>query len=286
MQKWTRNYILSVQTGDKTYIDITPPLTLSFRISRNTNASANTARITVLNLSEDTRLKIYKDKYDTKIYKGIELRAGYGEDVRTLPLIFKGNIKQAYSHRNGVDYQTDIEAYDGGFAFLNGYTERTFAEGTSDFQILGALIKDLPAVNKGVIGSFPGSLPRGNSMSGSTTALINQVCKDNFFVDNEKAYCLQENECFMGNVTEINSNTGLMGSPLREENLLTFTMMFEPRLQIGQYVHLTSTTEKLFNGDYKVIGVEHNGTISDAQSGTCTTKVSLFYGTEKLRIVR
>ena len=285
MQKWQRNYILSIQTSGSNWIDITLPFTMNFRISRNTNASANTARISILNLSKDTRLKIYKDKYTFDIYKGIELRAGYGDSKETLPIIFKGNIKQAYSQRNGVDYQTDIECYDGGFAFLNGYTSKSFASGTSDRQILYSLVKDLPAIDIGVIGNFEGSLPRGNAMEGATTDLIKSVSKSNFFIDNEKAYCLQDEECYRGNITEISSASGLMGSPLREETMLTFEMMFEPRLQIGQHIHLTSQTESLFNGNYKVIGVEHNGTISDATSGRCVTKVTLYYGTKALKIL-
>lgn len=285
MQKWQRNYILSIQTSGSNWIDITLPFTMNFRISRNTNASANTARISILNLSKDTRLKIYKDKYTFDIYKGIELRAGYGDSKETLPIIFKGNIKQAYSQRNGVDYQTDIECYDGGFAFLNGYTSKSFAAGTSDRQILYSLVKDLPAIDMGVIGNFEGSLPRGNAMEGATTDLIKSVSKSNFFIDNEKAYCLQDEECYRGNITEISSASGLMGSPLREETMLTFEMMFEPRLQIGQHIHLTSQTESLFNGNYKVIGVEHNGTISDATSGRCVTKVTLYYGTKALKIL-
>ena len=285
MQKWQRNYILSIQTSGSNWVDITLPFTMNFRISRNTNASANTARISILNLSKDTRLKIYKDKYTFDIYKGIELRAGYGDSKETLPIIFKGNIKQAYSQRNGVDYQTDIECYDGGFAFLNGYTSKSFASGTSDRQILYSLVKDLPAIDMGVIGNFEGSLPRGNAMEGATTDLIKSVSKSNFFIDNEKAYCLQDEECYRGNITEISSASGLMGSPLREETMLTFEMMFEPRLQIGQHIHLTSQTESLFNGNYKVIGVEHNGTISDATSGRCVTKVTLYYGTKALKIL-
>lgn len=285
MQKWTRNYILSIQVQGNKWLDITLPFTMTFRINRNTFATANTAKITILNLAEDTRRQIYKDRYRFDIYKGIELRAGYGERKETLPLIFKGNIKQAYSQKDKVDYVTEIECYDGGFAFQNGRTIRSFAAGTSDTQILKSLVEDLPAVNVGKIGTFTGSLPRGNAMQGVTTDLIKNVSGGNFFIDNEKAYCMQEEECFRGNVSEINSASGLLGSPQREETLLTFKMLFEPRLQVGQYVHLTSQTEKLFNGSYKVIGIEHSGTISDATSGKCETKVSLFYGTLPLRII-
>ena len=285
MQKWTRNYILSVQVKGNEWIDITMPFTMSFRVVRNTFATANTAKITILNLSEDTRRKIYKDRYKFDIYKGIELRAGYGEKKELLPLIFKGNIKQAYSKKEKVDYITEIEAYDGGFAFQNGRTIRSFAAGTSDKQVLKSLIEDLPGVDIGKIGTFTSSLPRGNAMQGVTADLIKNVSNGNFFIDNEKAYCMQEEECFRGNIGEINSGSGLLGSPQREETLLTFKMLFEPRLQVGQFVHLNSETEKLFNGDYKVIGLEHSGTISDAVGGKCESKVSLFYGVFPLRII-
>lgn len=284
MIKWNRNYILSIQVNGG-WIDITMPFTMSFHIIRNTLAQANTGRFTILNLSEDTRRKIYKDKYKTAVYKGIELRAGYGDTKETLPLIFKGNIKQAYSQRNGVNYETEIEAYDAGFAYVNANTGRSFAQGTTDKQIITTLIKDLPHISVGKIGKFTEKLSKGNTMQGATIELLKNVTKSNFFIDNEKAYCLQENECFKGNLQKITSDTGLLGSPLREEALLTFTILFEPRLQVGQYVQLESSTEKLFNGDYKVIGVEHQGVISDAQSGRCITKVSLYYGAQGLVIL-
>ena len=275
---------MSIQT-EGGWLDITMPYTLSFSITRNTLAQANTGRFTILNLAEDTRRRIYKDKYKTNIYKGIELRAGYGDTKETLPLIFKGNIKQAYSQRSGVNYQTEIEAYDAGFAYVNANTGRSFAQGTTDKQIIETLIKDLPHISVGKIGAFADKLPKGNSMQGPTIELIKNISKSNFFIDNEKAYCLQENECYRGNIQKITSDSGLLGSPLREETLLTFSIIFEPRLQIGQYIQLESSTEKLFNGDYKVIGVEHQGTISDAQSGRCVTKVSLYYGAKGLVIL-
>lgn len=279
MEKWTRNYTLSVQVDENAldYVEVAFPLTISFRIVRNINADANSASFTIYNLAEDTRRKIFLDRYKTMYYKGIEFRAGYGETKETLPLIFKGNVQQAFSRRNGVDYLTEIDAFDGGFAFVNGNTNRNFAEGTPDKQIIETLIKDLPGVSKGAIGNFDYKLLKGNAFNGSTIDLINQVTEQHFFIDLEKAYCLRDDEVLNGNLTVINSATGLLGSPLREESFLTFDMIFEPRLNIGQYVKLESETEKFFNGTYKVLGLEHTGTISGAQSGECKTKVSLWY---------
>lgn len=279
MQKWTRNYVLTVQVDEnaKEYIDIKMPLTVSFHIKRSVNSECNTATITVLNLAESTRRKVFLDNYKFMYYKGVELRAGYGEEVETLPLIFKGNITSAFSKRNGVDYETTIEALDGGFAYVNATSTRQFAKGTTDKQALKALIADLPNIEPGKIGNLNSALPRGNSVSGSTIDIISQYSDDNFFVDLEKMNCLLNNEGFYGNIQVINSSCGLLGSPLREEAYLTFEMIFEPRLQIGQFVKLEPSTEQIYDGTYRVVGIEHSGIISDAQSGQCKTKVMLNY---------
>lgn len=279
MKKWTRNYLLTVQVDReaKEYIDVTMPLTISFNVKRSVNATANTANITVLNLAESTRRKVFLDNYKYMYYKGIELRAGYGEDVETLPLIFKGNIQSAFSKRNGVDYETTIDALDGGFAYANSNSDRQFAKGTTDKQALKALASDLPHIELGKLGNFDAKLTRGNAISGNTLSYFSTFSEDNFFIDLEKVNCLLPNEGFEGNIKVINADCGLLGSPLREEAFLTFEMIFEPRLQIGQFVEIESKTETIYNGTYKVVGIEHTGMISDAQSGQCKTKVSLNY---------
>lgn len=280
MRKWTRNYFLTVQVDaeGKDYIDITMPLTLSFHIQRNINATANTANITVLNLNKDTRSKVFLDNYKTMYYKGIELRAGYGDKKETLPLIFKGNIQTAFSKRNGVDYETTIQALDGGFAYINSSSSRQFPEGTTDRQALIALASDLEEhIGLGKIGNFNLPITRGNTIDGNTLDYFSTYSDNHFFIDLEKINCLLDDEGFEGSIKVIDASCGLLGSPLRQESFLTFEMIFEPRLQIGQFVELQSVTEEGYNGVYKVLGIEHSGIISNAQSGQCKTKVSLSY---------
>lgn len=279
MRKFTRNYFLTVQVDPnaKEFVDITMPLTISFHIKRDVNSSANTADITVLNLGEDNRRKIFLDNYVTMYYKGVELRAGYGLEKETLPLIFKGNIQNAFSRRNGVDYETKINALDGGFAYVNARSSKQFASGITDKQALKSLTVDLPHIEMGKLGNFHLTAPRGNTVDGPTLDYLRYFSDNHFFIDLEKAYFLLDNEGFEGNIKIIDADVGLLGSPLRQEAFLTFEMIFEPRLQIGQFIDLRSRTETIFNGTYKVIGIEHSGVISDAQSGQCKTKVSLNY---------
>lgn len=294
MQKWLRSYYLTVQVedGKDEFVHITMPMTIHFHIKRDINSSCNTATITVLNLAEDTRRKVFLDNYKNMYYKRVELRAGYPdiglkasridkerawEFEQVLPLIFKGNIQNAYSRRNSVNYETTIHALDGGFAYVNGYSSRQFAQSTTDKQMLNTLVADLPHIEKGKIGNFNVSLTRSNTLDVPTIQAIQDISEGNWFIDLETLHCLLPNEAFEGNIKVLDASCGLMGTPLRQESFLTFEMMFEPRLQIGQAIEVKAETETIYNGTYRVVGVEHTGIISDAQSGACKTKVSLAY---------
>ena len=303
MIKFQRNYHITIDTEvDKQYtweigswkkdfkwkepakVEITMPFTIDFDINRNIMAGANTSRVTIYNLNQDTRKKIYKDQFRTAEYKGIVIRAGYGmeETPELLPIVFKGNLKQAYSHRDGTEFKTEVEAYDGGFAFVNGYQSTNFAAGTPMNDVLDTLINGLPHINKGAVGDFGGVLQRGNSFTGSSVENLQALTNGNFFIDNEKAYCLLPDECLDGDISVLKAETGLLSSPLREETYLKIRTLFEPRVRVGQRISLESVTNSEFNGLYKVMGFRHHGTISASQCGTCETEMTLYYGASKL----
>ena len=204
------------------------------------------------------------------------------ENPELLPIIFKGNLKQAYSHREGTEFRTEIEAYDGGFAFVNGYQSTNFVAGTQRNDVIDTLINGLPHINKGAVGNFNDVLTRGNSLTGSIVENLQQITNGNFFIDNEKAYCLLPDEYIEGDIVVLKAETGLLSSPLREETYLKVKTLFEPRLRVGQQISLESVTNSEFNGLYKVMGFRHHGTISAAEGGTCETEITLYYGASKL----
>jgi hypothetical protein len=67
-----------------------------------------------------------------------------------------------------------------------------------------------------------------------------------------------------------------LGKPYQEAGILHFSMLFEPRLKIAQAINLVSMTEPQLNGQYKVVSIKHQGTISDAVCGDAITTVGLF----------
>lgn len=289
--KFGRNYSLSVQASDGSTITIAPPFTVEFDITRNVYTSANVCQIRIYNLSQNNRNLIRFDFSNYGQVRSIQFRAGYGDN---LALIFAGNISQAWSVRESTNYITTIECFDGGYAFVNGISNRTFGAGTTQEAILRALISDLPGISFGAISSnyirdasgSPFVISRGAAYSGNTANILGELTGGGFFIDNSKAYCLGNNSAFVGSITQINSSTGLLGTPVREQTIVNFDMIFEPRIQVGQEINLQSTTvsDANVNGVYKVISVKHRGMISPAVSGNAITSIGFFYGTQSLQI--
>ncbi len=282
MDKFGRNYLLTVQTQNNELLEIDPNLTIEFDITRNTLTSANVCSIRILNLSQNHRNQIRKDVMDYNNYKLVQLAAGFGTN---LPIIFTGNISQCWSAREGSNFVTSIECFDGGFAFDNAQTNVVIPSGTSQVDMFKSLIGSLPNVSLGVVGNFPGSLSRGAALSGSTTDILRELSGGAFFIDNGKAHILGNSECLQGEMLLINSASGLLGTPVLERTTLTFDIIFEPRLLVCQQVQLESNTGQNFNGFYKVVSVKHRGMISPAICGDAITSVGLWYGTNALQTV-
>lgn len=276
MDKFGRNYILEVQTQNGSVLTVTLPFTIEFDITRNTLTSANVCQIRIFNLSQKNRNQIRFNVSDYGQFRLVRLRAGYGSN---LPIVFTGNISQAWSVREGVNFITQIECYDGGFAFSNGLTSAQFPAGTPQRDIIKNLAESLPNVSLGAIGDYPGTLSRGNSYSGATTDILREITGSGFFIDNGKSYALNTNEYVdNGNgVAVINSKSGLLGTPVLEQTIVRFDMLFEPALTLGQKISLQSTTEQNFNGDYKVTAVKHRGMISEAVCGEVITTGEFFF---------
>lgn len=278
MDKFNRNYILLIEKRDGSLLTIKPPFTIEFDIHRNSFSSANAGQIRIYNLSLNNRSQLRKDQYDyssEQARRKIVLKAGYGDN---LSLAFQGNITQAWSVREGVNMITQIESFDGGYAYVNAITGDQFPANTETRSIIDSFVQNLPGIQPGAIGNYEGKITRGNSFNGNTTDLLSEITGEGFFIDNGKAHCLKDDECLAGSIPIINAESGLLGTPILEQQFITFEMLFEPSLKIGQLIQLESQTATHFNGLHKVISLVHRGIISEAVSGNATTTVGLLPG--------
>ncbi len=275
--KFGRNFELRVGTEDDQILTVTLPFSIEFDITRNTLTSANVCQIRIYNLSKlnRNRLRFNISNFGGP-YRPISLRAGYGDNLAE---VFSGNVSQAWSIREGTNYVTQIECYDGGFAFVNGVTDRQFAAGTPQASVIRSLMGDLPNVKPGAVGAYTGVLSRGNTYSGNTASILTQLTGGGFFVDNGKANALGTSEYVTppGGILTINAASGILNTPILEQTIVRFDMLFEPSLNVGSAVFLESVTEENFTGLYKITAVKHRGMISGAVAGKCTTSGEFFY---------
>lgn len=289
--KWKRTYTLTVEGTNDTHV-IEYPLTLTFNISRNVLASANTAHITIYNLREAVRRDIFQDRFDLPSIanlRTIQLEAGY-ENEPSLPTIFRGDIRWAYSYRVGVNWLTEIEAFDNGGAILNGQYSTTRGAGWNVRDVLKDIIGSMPGTSVGAISDFTSQNSRGLTLVGNSWDLVNRVVKidGSAFIDNGSAHVLKPNDYIDGYNAEfplITSETGMKGTPRRYNSVLEVPVIFEPRAKVGQIVEINSLARE-YNGIYKVNGVKHDGMISGAEAGDAETTLSLFLGTSRLVAVQ
>ena len=284
MSKWGRGYSLAIQTMPGPVITITSPLTMDFTVNRRIGGSFNTGTFRILNLAPSTRSQIYKPWFNGT-YRTLEVQAGYGGSFQT---IFKGNVIEATSYRQegSVNTFTDISGQDGQWAGNNIYSKLpvgvTSGSVLSQQEVLRMLCDDLAAgrIKTGQISpKFNEIIKKGRSFGPPHTTLehIRTETKGNFWIDLETIFCLTDGEYAGTDIFQITPQN-ILGSPRLNQAFVTCELLFEPGLRVGQPAQLTSTTNPMLNGIYRVQGFTHSGTISGAVGGKLKTTVDLWQG--------
>lgn len=267
------------------------PLTLELHVERSTLSSCNIGHFQIFNLSEDTRRQIFKDRFQTDLSstRQMLLYAGYQSELvkgQTLPLIFSGQIRWAYSYRRKQDWVTEIEAFDAGDSILNGQASISTPAPYQLRDVIRGLLRTIPGIKVGAIGDVGSNgSARGISVSGNSWEAIKQLAPDaEAFIDNGVANVLNKNEYLAqgGAVFVISSQTGLLETPRKFDDRIDVKILFEPRMRVGMLVKIQSV-ETYYNGLFSVKGVTHAGVISGAVGGQLYTTLSVWRGTEGLK---
>ncbi len=280
--KFGRTYKMTIQGQ---YFNWSPafPTTLVFDVARNTFASANKATFTLYNLQLSARRDIYFDRFVNDQRLKITLQAGYvGSPV--LPTIFTGDIRVAWTQRQGIDWLTHIEAFDGGFALYNamtdglalptGYTMKTAAQALvakmSPYGVTLGKVSEIKLPNSRSI-AFPGTCWQ---------SLQKLVPGDGqLFIDNGVCNILNPQDYLTTpTIPVISPATGLIGTPRKQGNLTACTTIFDPQYVVGQLAGLDCLETWMNSPRLKVMGLHHYGKISAVEGGDLFTDLQLFSG--------
>lgn len=254
---------------------ITDPISIQFNISKVMQGSSNNSRIVVYNMDAGTREYMYQDVMllNESINKMVTLEAGYGDN---LTLVLYGRVVECHSVRQGTDMITTIDVIDPDI--LTEHTGVTFEPNTTFQEAYSYMASQFPNLSQGDCGNIDGVFKVPTVFDGNSFVVINKLTGGHTFVDNGKLVTLNDNETLSDyGCYYIASETGFLETPKRYDGVLEITMLFEPTIRMGQMVEIKSETRSRFDGQYKVIGINHNCTISGADCGTRITTLQLQY---------
>lgn len=282
-EKLNRVYRLTVQSVDendnplKTAIVIDSrqtPLTMKFQINRSIFAEINGAEVELYNLKPDTYKQLFYDYFNIN-KRTVILEAGY--EGQELSIIFIGDMWSCYTSRQGTETITRMQCIVG-WKSISAKTDVSLAGATRN-QILREAANDM-ALDLKIYSGEDKKFSRPVSVSGNSFKIIQQYSDGSAFIDNNTLYVLSDEDAFEGYIPRITDSSGLLGVPEHEDAILKVTMIFEPRLMIGQIIDLQSRVAPMFNGQYKIFGIRHEGTISMSESGKATTVLEMLVGAQ------
>jgi hypothetical protein len=275
--RFNRNYSLEIITFNNQKITIQPEIKITFDVTKSVKGGLNNGTIQIFNLSQSKRNQIVKDedleeedkekKEEKKTtsqedgtrtlpadYMQFELKAGYTK----IETIFKGAISKASSKKQGADFVTTIEAYDGLYDMQNSYTSKV-VKGNISVQV----IKDMPTVKKGKI-TEQNPLLRPRVLVGNSFKILeeNLALNETYYVDDGVIHIIKEKEVTSGYIPLVNSETGLLNTPEKMQKEVKFETMMNPLLRIGGLMQLESLYDKRFNGIYKINTIHYTGDYS------------------------
>jgi hypothetical protein len=280
-----RVYEIRIKTPDGELIVITNPITAIVEVSRHAMASQNNCKVTLYNLKESTRNKIYRDTFDFNRYWQMIILSGYQDQI--LYEIFRGNIQGAFSYHQGTEWITEIEGYDAAYAIQNGFVNETVTAGTAKTDILGRVISTLPNLLTGILGGpAQGESKRGEVLFGPSYDVLKDHTSGQMFIDCETVNVMSDDEVIdAGEVPVIGYEDSLFATPKRRDEYLEIEALFSPEVRIGYFTEIHSLDSR-YDGQYKTIGIKHSVRFSGADCGDARSTLSLTGGKVFTRLAK
>lgn len=309
-----RNYCYKaiIQTPDKKklytfgYEDPNAVLDIKFNVTRNVGANNNRLTLDIYNLTPEKQYNLFKplirqsSEASLTQQNIITLFGGRELDDRKFyyNVIFKGQIlKTTPPRREGADTVITIVAEDGMLGLGLSYVALNFDANTQPLEVYRALINQVK--NKSIyleegrtdatsFETLENSLLSANEtkygilIDGNLQDALNKLTGNRILFNNGKIEYLGSDAVWKGGVygvKKLDGDNHLVNSLTLDDGavIANAELDFMPQISIlGEYININSTLEKGFNGTWKVVGVTHQGNISQTQGSMVTTIVRLY----------
>lgn len=268
--RFNRDFKLIVRTSYRDVI-ISSPMRINFTISKSIEGLLSGCTIKLYNLKESFRLALVKDAEDED-YIPISLFIGYEDKIE---LAFKGNLYRGQNERSSTDIITTIECLDGG-SVLNSFVSQTI---TKNDYVIETIVNAVENVTFGRINTRQ-ALIRPKVLVGNPIDLLNNLTlsTENWYIEDEQLNIIDVTQVTSNYVPLITAKTGLVETPTRQEQKVTFKILINPTVKVGRLIKLESSTAPHLNGIYKIYNITYNGdNYGSSWFQTCSGYLNLDY---------
>lgn len=200
-------------------------LRVNFEITKSLISTPNLCRIDIYNVNDDTLAALQRK------YTEITINAGYEGNLR---LLFKGEVRNVFQSKQGVDRIVTVYAGDGERDWQNSRFNKTFADNVSIRSAINEVMASFKNTTIGVIEGVPdvSDKLRGQTLSGSSSDIM-----DNFADEYGFDWSIQDGEIVITPVESsltdseavlVNAATGMIGSPTVTEIGADVTTLLNP----------------------------------------------------------
>ena len=275
MKNWDRQYRFSAGQAGSAGFEVgggDRPLHISFSVERADTESANTAKVSLWNLSPAHLAELNKDDCVCV------LKAGYGT---VMPLVFTGIVTFAKTKQDGSDVVTEVELVDNRVEVRDTYVSVCY-EGKVNCK---TIIQDV-GDQMGITVSFSYNaefkdIPNGFSYVGPAGAILTKACDTSglvWSINNGVLQVKKPKDTMSREVYELSPETGLIGTPSRVQISDTadsyeygweVEFLMNAAITIDDYVYLNS---KAARGYFRVYSISIEGDNIEG-SWTCTARL-------------
>jgi hypothetical protein len=214
-------------------------LRFRFEVRASDVETPNTMSVRVYNPKSETVNSIIQE-FDT-----VTLSAGYQNGTQAN--IFQGDIKQfRFGRERNVDNYLDILAADGDQAYNESVINQSFPAGSTNSQQLSAIAGSFGLPVDSTADSYlstGGILPRGKVMFGMARLHAAILAKSNntrWSIQNGILTLVPVTGYLPGQAIQINSASGMIGTPEQTDNGILIRCYINPLIKIGQLVQINN----------------------------------------------
>lgn len=244
---------------------------IAFEVEKTSESAPNPAKISIYNLRPESRANFEDPNLTCLLDVGY---AGIGDGDALTSLLFVGDVRRTYTHRQGPDLITTIEAGDAEVALRTAHIETSFGEFTSPSAVISALAKKLGVTVGTIVPSVAAFFQHGISLTGLVSDNLDNLTKQSgleWNVTDGELNVLDPSLPTPELAVLVSKDSGLIGFPSKRINgFIDFTTLINPALKPGRAISLVSET---ISGSFKFRTGKYRG---DTMSGPWECQVEAF----------